>query len=155
MKHFRQEFIYGHAEWNKTRRMIGWIFYFTFNVDIIHSLSRYMLLQGSHSIAMFAAHALRESNSHVYVELSPAVDVPVTVNTVWTGPAGFSTTNTAQPVMGSTTTYTSIATVRSFRRDQSGNYICIATVISVSPFIAYSSLSGVTRITTGKSASLS
>ena len=25
-----------------------------------------MLVQGSHSIAMFAAHALRESNSHVY-----------------------------------------------------------------------------------------
>ena len=39
------------------------------------------------------------------VELSPAVDVPVTVNTVWTGPDGFMTTNTAQPV---TTTYTSI-----------------------------------------------
>ena len=26
-----------------------------------------MLVQGSHSIAMFAAHALRESNSHVYI----------------------------------------------------------------------------------------
>ena len=36
------------------------------------------------------------------VELSPAVDVPVTVNTVWTGPDRFMTTNTAQPVMGNT-----------------------------------------------------
>ena len=26
-----------------------------------------MLVQGSHSTAMFAAHALRESNSHVYI----------------------------------------------------------------------------------------
>ena len=34
---------------------------FTFNVDIIHSLSLYiMLVQGSHSIAMFAAHTLRD-----------------------------------------------------------------------------------------------
>ena len=61
------------------------------------------------------------------VELSPAVDVLVTVNTEWTGPAGFMTTNTAQPVMGSTTTYTSIAMVSSFGRDQSGNYRCTAT----------------------------
>ena len=29
--------------------------------DIIHSLSLYMLVQGSHSIATFAAHALRDS----------------------------------------------------------------------------------------------
>ena len=62
------------------------------------------------------------------VELSPAVDVPVTVNTVWTGPDGFMTTNTAQPVMGSTTTYTSTAMVSSFGRDQSGDYTCTATV---------------------------
>ena len=62
------------------------------------------------------------------VELSAAVDVAVTVNTVWTGPAGFMTTNTAQPVMGTTTTYTSTAMVSSFGRDQSGDYICAATV---------------------------
>ena len=66
------------------------------------------------------------------VELSPAVDVPVTVNTVWTGPDGFMTTNTAQPVMGSTTTYTSTAMVSSFGRDQSGVYICTTTVSSTS-----------------------
>ena len=45
------------------------------------------------------------------VNLSTVVNVEVDVNTVWTGPAGFMTTNTAQPVMGSTTTYTSSATV--------------------------------------------
>ena len=59
------------------------------------------------------------------VELSPAVDIPVTVNTVWTGPARFSTTNTAQAMAGSTTTYTSTALVSSFGKDQSGNYNCI------------------------------
>ena len=69
------------------------------------------------------------------VELSPAVDVPVTVNTVWTGPDGFMTTNTAQPVMGSTTTYTSTTMVSSFGRDQSGNYTCTANVISSSSFL--------------------
>ena len=85
------------------------------------------------------------------VELSPAVDVPVTVNTVWTGPTRLMSNNTAQPVMGSATmaTYTSTAIVRSFERDQSGNYTCTATVSSVSPFITTSSLSGVTSVTTG------
>ena len=81
------------------------------------------------------------------VELSPAADVPVTVNTVWTGPAEF---NTAQPVMGSITTYISTAMVRSFNRNKSGNYTCRATVNSESPFITNSSLSGGKRVTTGK-----
>ena len=83
------------------------------------------------------------------VELSPAVDVPVTVNTVWTGPAGCMSNNTAQPVMGSTTTYTSTAIVSSFGRDQSGSYTCTATVSSVSPFITNSSLSDIKSVTTG------
>ena len=43
------------------------------------------------------------------VELSPAVDVPVTVNTALTPPDGFTRTSTAQPVMGSSTNYTSTA----------------------------------------------
>ena len=85
------------------------------------------------------------------VVLNPAVDVPVTVNTVWTGPAGFMTTNTAQPVMGSTTTYTSTAMVSSFGRDQSGNYTCTATVSSTSLYLTDSrSQSGTARITVGK-----
>ena len=83
------------------------------------------------------------------VELSPAVDVPVTVNTVWTGPDGFMTTNTAQR-MGSTTTYTSTAMVSSFGRDQSGNYTCTATVSSTSSFLTNSMGSSSTRVTVGK-----
>ena len=86
------------------------------------------------------------------VELSPTVDVPVTVNTVWTGPDGFMTTNTAQPITGSTTTYTSRAMVRLFGRNQSGVYICRATVSSSSPFLMNSSLIfGTTNITVGNS----
>ena len=83
------------------------------------------------------------------VELSLAVDVPVTVNTVWTGPDGFMTTNTAQPVMGSTTTYTSVAMVSSFGRNQSGNYTCTATVSSTAPFLLSSTQSATKKISSG------
>ena len=82
------------------------------------------------------------------VELSSAVDIPVTVNTVWTGPAGFSTSYTAQPAMGST--YISTHIVRSFNRNKSGKYICRATVSSVSPDLPSSSQSGTKLISLGK-----
>ena len=81
------------------------------------------------------------------VELSPAVDVPVTVNTVWTGPAGFMV---AQPAIGSTTTYISTAMVRSFGRNQSGNYTCAAIASSDSHNLRTSSQSSTEIITTGK-----
>ena len=85
------------------------------------------------------------------VMLSSAVDVPVTVNTVWTGPAGFITDNTAQPVMGSTTNYTSTATVNSFGRGQSGVYTCRATIRPTSVFLTSSTaVSAATRVTIGK-----
>ena len=87
------------------------------------------------------------------MELSPSVDIPVTVNTVWTGPAGFMTTNTAQPVMGSTTTYISTAIVNSLGRDQSGDYTCTATVSSMSSNTANSTVlssSNTSRVTVGK-----
>ena len=85
------------------------------------------------------------------VELSPSVDVPVTVNTVWTGPAGFSTTNTTQAKTGRTTTYTSTAMVNSFGRAQSGNYNCTATISSSFSFITgTSSHSGIAEVTVGE-----
>ena len=68
------------------------------------------------------------------VELSPAVDVPVTVNTVWTGTAGFRIANTAQQ-MGNSDIYISTTTVTN---DYSGDYTCTATVTSTSPFITSS-----------------
>ena len=63
------------------------------------------------------------------VDLDPAVDVPVTVNTVWTGPNGV-TLSPIDPVMVNLTRYTSTAMVSSFGRDQSGVYNCTATVSS-------------------------
>ena len=61
------------------------------------------------------------------VELSPAVDVPVSVNTVWTGPDGFKRNIAAEPVMGSNTTHASTTMIRSFGRTESGNYTCDVT----------------------------
>ena len=86
------------------------------------------------------------------VELSPAVDVPVTVSTMWTGPAGFMHHNTAQAMAGSTSTYTSTAMVSSFGRYKSGNYTCTATVSSKSnsSFIRDSMTSSSIRVTVGK-----
>ena len=85
------------------------------------------------------------------VDLDPAVDVPVTVNTVWTGPDGFRTANTAQPVMGSNSTYTSRARVGSFGRNQSGNYNCAATISPTNLLTTDSDpKSGMARVTVGK-----
>ena len=78
------------------------------------------------------------------VELSSAVDVPVTVNIVWTGPAKFTNTSTAQH-MESTNTYNSTAMVSSFGRDQSGVYNCTAAV-----GISKTMSSGTRRVTVGK-----
>ena len=78
------------------------------------------------------------------------MDVPVTVNTVWTGPAGFRTTNTAQIIIGSNTTYTSTVMVRSFGREQSGVYRCNTAAESMSTFISDSNQqTGEITITTG------
>ena len=79
----------------------------------------------------------------VHVELGPAVDVPVILNTVWTGPNGFTATNISQPISGiSSTMYniTSGAVTSSFRRDQSGVYICTASLnassrSSINPYL--------------------
>ena len=86
------------------------------------------------------------------VELSPMLNIPVTVITEWTGPAGFMTTNTAQPVVGNGMLYTSTVMVGSFGRNQSGIYTCRATISSVSlnPFISDSVTSTSTRVTIGK-----
>ena len=88
------------------------------------------------------------------VMFSTAVNVEVNVGTEWTGPDGFMTTNTAQPVMGNTTTYTSTAMVSSFGRDQSGVYTCIATVNPKTPSSQFltggGSQSGMIEVIAGK-----
>ena len=86
------------------------------------------------------------------VIIPEASDVLVTVSTEWTGPNRFTTSNNAQPVMGSTTVYTSTVVFNSFGRDQSGVYTCRATVSSTSQFLAGSAPphSTETRVTVGE-----
>ena len=86
------------------------------------------------------------------VELSPAVDVPVTVNTILTTDEGFSNTRTAQLVMGSLTNYAATFMIFSFGRSNSGLYACGATISS--PSNVYLSDSSTVphsiRVTTGE-----
>ena len=83
-------------------------------------------------------------------DLDPAIDIPVTVNIQLRDPAGRTLTTTTPSVSGST--YSSMATISSFGRDQSGLYTCSATV-SPSPPSSFlsgsSSRSGTLRVTTG------
>ena len=64
------------------------------------------------------------------VAFNPSVDVPVTVDVVWTGPNGFMIAGAAQPLFGSTALYQSDIVVTSFGKDQSGDYTCAATINS-------------------------
>ena len=83
------------------------------------------------------------------VELSPVVDVPVTVNIQLSDPAGRTLTTTTPTVSGSS--YTAIATVNSFGRDESGNYTCTANITSSSLFLTNSrSKSTMAHVTVGE-----
>ena len=89
------------------------------------------------------------------VELSPAVDVPITVSTIWTGPNGalFPNDSDSEAVMENHTVYTSTVTFSSFGKEQSGNYTCTASVNSLIPFVDDSNSttnSTVTEVTVGK-----
>ena len=84
------------------------------------------------------------------VRLHSAVDVPVTVNTVWSGPNGFAENRVAQRVQ-STNIYSSETVLSLFGRNQSGNYSCSANIISNSQFLINSTeLMNTSRITVGK-----
>lgn len=67
------------------------------------------------------------------VELSQLVDVPVTVNVVWTGPARFRAAQTAMAI--STSIFNSTVLISSVGRAQSGIYNCQAGVSSTIPFL--------------------
>ena len=62
------------------------------------------------------------------VELSPAVDIPVAVSTVWTGPDGLTLMSAAPPVMMSFTHYTSEAKLNYIESADSGNYNCTVII---------------------------
>ena len=80
--------------------------------------------------------------------MAAAVDVPVTVNTVWSGPAGFTMFREA---MGTNTIQTSTVTVRSFGRNNSGVYRCTATITSSDVLLSISdSRTGTLIATTGE-----
>ena len=86
------------------------------------------------------------------VDLSPLLDVPVTVIVQISGPSGVTFTNRTNSVTETTTRYTSTAMVSSFGRNQSGEYTCRATVrlVTEHPFINGSSgVTGMDRITIG------
>ena len=84
------------------------------------------------------------------VDLSPLLDVPVTVTAQISGPSGVTITPPTQnSVMESTTRYTSTAMVSSFGRDQSGEYTCRATVRLVTANSFISGSSELDRITLG------
>ena len=79
------------------------------------------------------------------VELSTAVDVPVTVNTMWTGPDALR--YSSDSVLENITSYTSTINISSFGRNQSGNYTCNS---SVSFLNNSGSQSTTTEVTVGK-----
>lgn len=89
------------------------------------------------------------------VELSPLVDVPVTVNILLSDRAGRTLATTTPSVSGSSKTYTTRVMISSFGREQSGGYTCTANTSSesaaISPFINGSQTGSETaRITVGK-----
>ena len=79
------------------------------------------------------------------VELSPAVDIPVTINVVLTRPDGFMRASIAQSVMGSSTNYTSTFMISPFGRSDSGIYVCAAASAVSLPSNAY--ISGSSAVT--------
>ena len=81
------------------------------------------------------------------VDLDPAVDIAVTVNTEWTGPDMTTVTPTSS-VMESLTRYTVMASVNAARN---GSYTCQASIDSSSQFITGSGMtSGSAAITVGE-----
>ena len=86
------------------------------------------------------------------VDLSPSVDVPVTVTARISGPMGVVIIPTTNSVMENTTRYTSTATVFSFGREHSGEYTCMANVelVTANPLIiGGTGVTGMDRITVG------
>ena len=62
------------------------------------------------------------------VELSPAVNVPLAISTVWTGPDGSTLSSGTPPVMKSLTHYISKAKLNYIESADSGNYTCTVSI---------------------------
>ena len=90
------------------------------------------------------------------VELSnlKEVDVPVTLNTVWTGPDGFMATNRSLLTMATRDAYTTLVTIASVGLNQSGDYYCSVSIGSASSMITNSSTTtAFTKVTAGENVS--
>ena len=90
------------------------------------------------------------------VELSPAVDVPLTVNAVWSGPYGV-TILPNNTIMWNLTVYISTAMISSFGREQFGEYSCNTSISATSPktfLLSSATVTGTARITVGKATKL-
>ena len=86
------------------------------------------------------------------VDLSPLVDVPVTVTAQISGPMGVAINPVTNSVMESTTRYTSTSMVNQFGREKSGNYTCMANVelVTANPLImGGTGVTGLDKITIG------
>ena len=93
----------------------------------------------------------------VQVELSQEVDIPMTMNMVWTGPAGFNASESFFVDMHGTINFTSAATISSLEREQSGVYTCTATLQSPQnyTYVTNSSVTtGSIQVTTGETAGI-
>ena len=62
------------------------------------------------------------------VELSPSVDVPLMISTVWTGPGERIITSATPPIAGSLTHYTSTVVINSIESVDSGEYACAMSI---------------------------
>ena len=72
------------------------------------------------------------------VELSPAMDIAVTVNVQLSDPSGRTLATTPPAVSGSTYTFTTTIVIVTLA--QSGAYTCAASLNSTSPFLTSSQL---------------
>ena len=82
------------------------------------------------------------------VILNHAIDVPVIVNSVWTGPDESMSERTSQDVNSST--YIGTSVIRSLQKSNCDNYTCTAIISSSSLFLSNSSRSGMKIIAIGK-----
>lgn len=83
------------------------------------------------------------------MDLSPLVDIPVAMTAQFSGPAGVAIIPVTRSVMENATRYTSTVMVRSFGRNQSGEYTCMANVESNSIIIISGGMDSIT-IGTGR-----
>jgi hypothetical protein len=122
-----------------------------FIVDLSHAVpspSLLTLISGTHNPVRPIGSAVTLT-CIVHMEFSPVVDVPMTLNIVWSGPDGFTATNASYPVV---TTHTITIVINAFERNESGIYTCMADLKSSSTIyhINGSAISDSVQVTTSE-----